>query len=237
MGQCRICHLWIRTFRMETLFEDEYLLVINKSAGFITEGPEKNGRPSLSDQLREQSAKPLHPCHRLDKDTSGVLVFAKSKAMLARVSEQFAKRKIRKTYLVRVDGIWNSSWNRVESHIQRNPEGKLLNGDVGKKAITTFRRLAQWQKYSLLESLPKTGRTHQIRLHCLFHKCPISGDGLYGSKTEEQPPMALHAWQLRFQHPMTSESQIIKAPLPDYWRTFWLKHCPIDICRPKRSEQ
>ena len=214
---------------MDTLFEDDQLLVINKPAGTIVEGPAKDGLESLETQLSSRFDKPIFPCHRLDKDTTGVLVFAKTKAALTAVSEQFAKRRVRKTYLVCLDGQWDPGWNRVDTKIQRLPDQRMANSTEGKEAVTTFRRLAFWNGKSLVEALPKTGRTHQIRLHCLFHQCPVSGDKLYATVTDDQPPMALHAWQLRFQHPTSGDPLILKAPLPDYWHTHWLKDCPVDM--------
>ncbi|MDA0346637.1 MAG: RluA family pseudouridine synthase [Verrucomicrobia bacterium] len=214
---------------MDPIFEDDHLLVINKKPGFIVEGPARNGLESLSTILSSKLGKPVHACHRLDKDTTGVVVFAKNKAALSAISEQFARRQVRKTYLVCVDGEWDKGWNRVQTKILRTDEQQMANSTEGKDSTTTFRRLAFWNKRSLLEALPKTGRTHQIRLHCLFHGCPVSGDGLYGSRTEDQPSMALHASQLRIQHPVSKASLLITAPLPDYWHTHWLKDCPLEI--------
>ena len=214
---------------MDSLFDDAQLLVIYKPPGFIVEGPSKNGQDSLTTLLASQLRKPVYPCHRLDKDTTGVLVFAKNKGSLKSISEQFAKRRVRKIYLACVAGEWDPAWNRVETRIQRTSENRMFNSEEGKEAVTTFRRLTFWNNRSLLEALPKTGRTHQIRLHCLYHQCPISGDSLYGIRSEDQPPMALHAWQLRFKHPTTSEALNLQAPLPDYWQTHWLKNCPVEI--------
>jgi RluA family pseudouridine synthase len=214
---------------MDILIDDSSILVLNKPAGFIVEGPFKDGRFSLTDQLEQEFKKYFYPCHRLDRDTSGILVFAKRKKVLVHLSKQFSDRKIRKTYLARVEGNWDTTWNRVESLIQRSPLGHMENGKQGKLAVTTFRRLAQWNQHSLLEALPKTGRTHQIRLHCLYHDCPISGDAVYGTPTSVEKPMALHAWKLQFLHPESGESISVNAPLPDYWKTHWLKDCPVEI--------
>ena len=214
---------------MEILFEDDEILVINKEAGFVTEGPEKDGVPSLASRIQSETGNLVFPCHRLDRDTSGVLVFAKKRKSLVAISEQFAKRKVRKSYLGCVEGEWNPTWNRVETLIRRNGSGKLVNGIKGKLSATTFRRLASWNDRSLIEALPKTGRTHQIRLHCEFQGCPILGDGLYGNHSESDPPMALHAWKLSFRHPSTGEPLQFKASVPDYWHDHWLKDCPTKI--------
>lgn len=214
---------------MDILIEDSSILVLNKPSGFIVEGPAKNGKNSLTTQLKELYESDFFPCHRLDKDTTGILVFAKSKKTLVNISKQFSDRKVRKSYLARVEGNWDPTWNRVETLVQRTPEGPMKNGDEGKLAITTFRRLAQWDEKSLLEALPKTGRTHQIRLHCLYHRCPISGDTVYGTNFAENIPMALHAWKLQFKHPDTSAPFSVIAPLPDYWKSYWLKGAPVGL--------
>jgi RluA family pseudouridine synthase len=214
---------------MDILIEDSSILVLNKPAGFIVEGPAKNAKNSLTSQLVEKFKSSFFPCHRLDRDATGILVFAKTKKALVNISKQFSDRKVRKNYLAKVQGNWNPAWSRVETRVQRTPEGPMENTNQGKLAITTFRRLAQWDGKSLIEALPKTGRTHQIRLHCLYHECPISGDTVYGAPSSEDKPMALHAWKLKFKHPETDESISIQAPLPDYWRDYWLLDCPVDI--------
>lgn len=229
----RLFQSWVNSHmqssNMDSLFEDDQLLVINKPTGFIVEGPPKDGQKSLTTLLISQLKKPIYPCHRLDKDTTGVLLFAKSKRTLTLISELFAKRKVRKTYLACVDGEWDLRWNKVETKIKRSSDQRMINSIEGKYSMTTFRRLANWNNKSLLEALPKTGRTHQIRLHCLFHNCPISGDSLYSNPSENNTPMALHAWQLRFNHPISKEALNLKAPLPDYWQNHWLKDCPFEI--------
>lgn len=214
---------------MDILFEDSSLLAINKPAGRISEGPAKDGLSSLEAFLRESMGIDLYPCHRLDRDTTGVLLFAKSKPALTSVHQQFSKRQVRKAYLVCVDGEWDPAWTRIETYIERHRDGSLINANKGKQALTTFRRLAHWNGRSLLQALPKTGRTHQIRLHCAFKKCPVLGDALYGSSSNAESTMALHASELRLRHPASHESLSIQAPLPAYWATEWLKGCPFEI--------
>ncbi len=214
---------------MNTLAEDSDILVVNKSAGCVVEGPSKNGVLSLVDSIRKEYGVTVYPCHRLDLNTTGAVVLAKNKKALVAINEQFASKRVRKTYLARVDGNWDPSWNLVRTLISRNADGSMQNGETGKEAITTFRRLANWDNKSLVEVLPKTGRTHQIRLHTALHNCPISGDTRYGVKTEVTYPMALHARNLKLKHPRTQEPLDIFAPLPDYWYTYWLRNCPLEV--------
>ena len=214
---------------MKILFEDALLLVISKPAGTITEGPTKDGKESAESWLSKNGQQRVYACHRLDRDTTGVVIFAKTKSALRLINEQFSKRQIKKTYLACVDGEWAKAWNRIETRIRRTTGAAWENADEGKLAITTFRGLASWNGRSLLQVLPKTGRTHQIRLHCAFKSCPISGDGLYGQRTEDLPSMALHARELLFKHPTTQENLRIEAPLPDYWQSHWLKDCPVQM--------
>lgn len=215
---------------MEVLFEDHALLIVNKAAGKIVEGPPMDGNESMQDILEADFDARLYPCHRLDKDTTGIVIFARQPSVLKSVFKQFEKKQVRKTYLARVDGEWPKSINRVESRIIRNPDGGCLNSDSeGKPSLTTFRCLDRWDGASLLEALPKTGRTHQIRLHCLKAGCPVSGDTLYNNPTEDEPTMALHAWKIRFKHPTSGESLQIIAPIPDYWKNHWLLGSSVDF--------
>lgn len=214
---------------MDILFEDSDVLVLNKPAGFIVEGPSKNGRLSLTDHIRKELGLPVYACHRLDRDTTGVLVFARNKNALSSINHQFASRRVKKTYLARVEGDWNPTWNRVETCISKKDDGSMVNSVNGKEAVTTFRRLANWDHKSLIEALPKTGRTHQIRLHALYHSCPISGDSRYGNPSDKSHPMALHARKLQLIHPEGKQPLEVIAPLPAYWANYWLKNCPIEL--------
>ncbi|MBH53209.1 MAG: hypothetical protein CMI18_02555 [Opitutaceae bacterium] len=214
---------------MNVLFQDKHILVVNKPARIVTEGPDHNKRDSLEKQLIARLEQVLWPCHRLDRDTTGAIIFAKSKSGKACIAKQFEKRQVRKSYLVCVHGEWQPEWNRVETHIARTTSGKMANTNRGKRSITTFRKLAFWNGKSLLEALVKTGRRHQIRLHCLHHQCPILGDRIYGKRAVNDPPMALHARQIRFRHPSTEAGLTVDASLPDYWHNHWLKDCPINI--------
>lgn len=214
---------------MDILIEDSDILVLNKPAGFIVEGPSKDGRLSLTDRIRKELGLNVFCCHRLDRDTTGVVVFAKNKKVLCSVNQLFASKRVKKTYLARVEGDWNPAWNRVVTFIAKQADGSMANSESGKEAITTFRRLANWNHKSLIEALPKTGRTHQIRLHTLFHNCPISGDIRYGKQAHDSQPMALHARKLQFRHPESKQLLELTAPLPDYWGSYWLKDCPIQL--------
>ncbi len=214
---------------MEVLFEDHVLLIVNKPAGLIVEGPALMGIKSLQVTLEERFNAKLHPCHRLDKDTTGIVIFARQPSVLKAMFKQFERKQVRKTYLARVNGEWPKSMNRIETRIARNPDGGWLNStSEGKQSLTTFRCLDRWASASLLEVLPKTGRTHQIRLHCLKAGFPISGDTLYSTPTEGSPTMALHGWKIRFKHPTTGESMEVSAPLPDYWKNHWLLGSSVD---------
>jgi RluA family pseudouridine synthase len=214
---------------MEIIFEDRELIIVNKPAGVIVEGADAGTPPSLTDQIQKRVQQEVFPCHRLDRDTTGIVVFAKKKQALKHAFAQFSNRSVRKTYLAVVDGDWDPAWNRVETKIKRQADGSMANSIDGKVALTTFHRLSNWDGKSLLQILPKTGRTHQIRLHCLYHNCPVSGDSLYGKRTSDHPPMALHAWQIQFHHPKSGEPMLLKASLPVYWANYWLKDCPYEL--------
>lgn len=214
---------------MDKIYEDSQILVVNKPPSVITEGPTIGSVESMEYRLSQTQSSSCFACHRLDRDTTGVLLFAKGKPSLKALNEQFANRRVRKTYIACIRGEWETNWSRIETHIRRNSSGGWENAQQGKKAISTIRRLAFWNNQSLIEVLPKTGRTHQIRLHCAHQNCPILGDDLYNTQETDKVPMALHARELRFVHPTTQKPLQFQAPLPDYWHDHWLKDCPLEL--------
>jgi len=219
------------------LWEDRDSFAIAKPAGFICEGPQGTyPNPSLETLLRDQG-RSAYAAHRLDVDTTGVLLFVRQKKAIARYQELFSSKRVRKSYLAVVHGAWPKSINKVEASLRRRVDqpGYEAHRD-GQSAITTFRLLASASDRSLVEALPKTGRTHQIRLHCLETGHPILGDKLYSKANAESsegtPPMALHAQKLRFCHPVSGEDINISCPLPDYWQDYWLR----GLSWPQRSK-
>jgi RluA family pseudouridine synthase len=216
---------------LTAVFEDEWLLAVNKPRGWAVQ-------PDLETAVKQRWGRGLVAYHRLDKDTTGVILFGKRPEIHRAMSEVFEKKKIRKAYFALVRGVWRPEWNKVESFVDRAADGRMQNltraeTKTARHAMTTFRLLSTSPQLSWIEAMPKTGRTHQIRLHCLLKDCPILGDTLYGPERREaqlqsarvERVLALHAYRLDFTHPKTGESLRLIAPPPAPWQE-WLAALP-----------
>ena len=159
--------------------------------------------------------------HRLDRDTSGIIVMAKNEKAHIFLQEQFRERTINKRYLALVDGAPPTPSGRVEAPIGRDPirrqQMAILTPDKGRESVTEYRTLKQYAKHTLIEAHPLTGRTHQIRVHMAFLKCPIVGDVLYGRRKQSIPldRHFLHAYRLTILLPGHDEPMTFEAPLPE----------------------
>jgi RluA family pseudouridine synthase len=203
---------------VELLFEDADLAVVNKPPGLASEGKDGNDLLSI---LSEQLKRKIILYHRLDKATSGTLLIGKTRRWNKEIAELFLQKRMRKSYWAMVEGGWSAEWNRVETFIRRGEDGLMQNHpDQGKSALTTFHLLKGTDSHSWIQALPKTGRTHQIRLHCLAKGCPVVGDPLYGNGSELEP-LALHAESLSFRHPGTGKTIQVKATPPSYWQKWF----------------
>src|SRR5688572_13562672 len=159
--------------------------------------------------------------HRLDKDTSGLILLAKNERAHRWLQDQFRLRKVEKTYLALVDGKPPTPSGRVEAYIGRDPSHRrrmaIVPESRGREAISEYKTVESFKDHTLLKFHPITGRTHQIRLHCAFLGCPIVGDEVYGRKKSsiEMERHFLHAYQLRIVLPGEKEPRIFEAPLPE----------------------
>jgi RluA family pseudouridine synthase len=221
-----------RSDKIEILFEDEVLIIVDKPAGVPTQATLDKNRPHvyglLHDQLREKNPDAylaLH--HRLDKDTSGVLLFCKDKDYNLKISEMFKHHQFEKIYWALTElGKAKPEW-QVKNHLAEKPAPRSQRMSLhsvksgGQLAITDFRLLEKHKKGLLIEAKPKTGRMHQIRVHLAEGRLPILGDDLYNPKpTTPAPRMMLHAHQLVFKHPKTGEDLTITSPPPpDFEKT------------------
>ncbi len=201
------------------LFEDAEILIINKPAGIpvLPDGWDKDA-PYLVKSLEERSGK-LWVVHRLDKITSGVMVFARSAEAHRTLSMLFEHHEAKKIYHAIVVG--SPTWDK---HIARHPlqvdvghkHRTLVDNHLGKSSETFFRVLERFNSFSLLEALPATGRTHQVRAHTSAMGFPLLGDSLYGApETDLIDRPALHAYSLSFNHPATHERVTYTAPIPE----------------------
>lgn len=201
----------------QILYEDEYLLIINKPSGYIIYPENHQGRGTIVNMVANFYQKndlnlSVRHCHRLDKDTSGCLVFAKDVITHSAMCRLFEKHQIEKTYWAYVEGIIEKP-GIVNYAIgkDRHINGKMVVYTNGKKAKTIYKPLSYKNNRTLLEIKIDTGRTHQIRVHMATIGHPLIGDTLYGSQTVGR--VMLHCKTLSFVHPITNEKIYIEAPL------------------------
>ena len=218
------------------VFEDDHLLVIDKPAGVAVHGG-SGVSFGVIEQLRQArpTAKFLELIHRLDKETSGLLMIAKKRSALLALQEQFRQRETGKTYAALVLGTWPASKKVIDTPLhkfltadgERRVKAVSESNEDGRRSITLVKVVSLFDQFSLLDVTIKTGRTHQIRVHLLSVGHAIAGDEKYGdelinhalSKGSAVPGikfkrMFLHARRLRFEHPATAEVIELQAPLP-----------------------
>jgi 23S rRNA pseudouridine955/2504/2580 synthase len=208
------------------LYEDDGLIVLNKPSGFPVHGGSgiNSGVIEALRQLRPQQ-KFLELVHRLDKETSGVLLIAKKRSMLNALHEMFRGDGMQKTYLALLAGRWERKKQIVNAPLLKNilksGERMVVVSQAGKEAETLFTRLKRYEDATLVHAAPKTGRTHQIRVHAAFLGHPIIGDDRYGDdqtnrafKQRGYKRLFLHAESLSFVHPVSGKAMTFTAPLP-----------------------
>lgn len=221
------------------VYEDEHLMVINKPRGLLVHLGAGERVATLVDFLRQQG-KPLSSVgpaeragivHRLDKDTSGLMIVCKTDAAHWKLAEDFASRRLTKNYIALVCGV-PPLRGRIEAPIERHATHRKKFAVVphGKDAITEYSVAQHWRKFALLDINLLTGRTHQIRVHLNYLNHPVVGDPLYGGEKraldsagspevraalEKLRGQALHAAKLQFTHPITAQTLQFEAPMPD----------------------
>ncbi len=223
---------------LAVLFENDDVVVIDKPAGLVVHPGAGHRSHTLVNGLLAHCASlkgafpgtPLRPgiVHRLDKDTSGVIIAAKRPDVLERLAAQFRRRRTKKLYLAFVSGRLKERSGRVETYIARDRTHRQrftvlsAGGEVparGKLAVTTWRVLKEWQGESLVALTPATGRTHQLRVHLKYLGCPIAGDALYGrGGRADGGRLMLHAWKLKITLPGEERARVFVAPVPQDFR-------------------
>lgn len=216
---------------IEVVYEDAHLLVVNKPVGLVVHPAPGNWSGTLLNGLLARDEKALLVpragiVHRLDKDTSGLMVVARDRATMDALVALIAERKVQRQYLALAHGSWTGPKTRtVDAPIGRDPRNRLRMAVVdlaihaGKSARTDIRCLDGVNGGCWVQCTLHTGRTHQIRVHMASLKHPLVGDSLYGgAPVEQMQRQALHAYRLAFTHPMTGEALEFNAPLPDDMR-------------------
>ena len=209
---------------VSVLYEDEDLIVVNKPAGILVHPSGGHYQDTLANQLmgyfRKRGETPvLRAIGRLDKDTSGAVLFAKTKLAAARLSEDREQGRYRKEYLALAEGTFEERVGEIHIPVAQVPGSSPIRMKLdpagGKEAHTYWELERQFPDAALLRLHITTGRTHQIRVHMAGIGHPLLGDSLYGKKCEEFSRAALHAWKLTLCHPVTGKQLVIEAPVPE----------------------
>ena len=213
---------------LEVIFENENVLVVNKPAGMVVHPSAGHGSgtlvhallsymPFLSDENSNQRPGIVH---RLDKETSGLILVAKNEKSQLWLQEQFSTRKVEKIYLALVDGHPRTKTGKIEAPIYRSPFNRkkmaIAPINKGRLAVTNYSTEKEFQNHTLLLVKPFTGRTHQIRVHLASIGCPVVGDTVYGRKNPSLPIQRhfLHAYELKITLLLEKEPRSFKADLP-----------------------
>lgn len=209
------------------IFEDDSLLVIDKPAGVVVNRAESQKGETLEDWAAQKgiAVERSGIVHRLDKDTSGILVIGKTPEAFENLKDQFKSREVVKKYLALVHGKVIPAEGTINAPIERNPFNRRHFGVFpgGREATTDYKvynNYNDYKNYTLLELTPHTGRTHQIRVHLKYINHPIVSDPIYGGRKNYQadlkfcPRLFLHATYLRIKHPQTGETLEFNSSLP-----------------------
>ena len=212
---------------LQVLHEDNHIIVVNKRAGDIVQGDKTGDKPLsevvksyLKEKYNKEGNVYLGVVHRLDRPTTGIILFSKTSKALPRLNKLFAERSAKKTYWALVKNQPPKTNDTLVHWLKKNPKNNksttyIKEVDGSKKAILHYRIIKKLDNFYLLEIDLETGRHHQIRTQLASIGCPIKGDLKYGfDRSNKDASISLHARTLRFTHPVNKEDLIITAPLP-----------------------
>lgn len=216
---------------LDILYEDNDIIVVNKPKGMVVHPAAGNYTGTLVNALMEYCGDRLSDIngvirpgivHRIDKDTSGILVVAKSNEAHEKLSEKLKEHDINRIYIAVVEGILREESGKIDAPIGRHPVERkkmAVNTKTGRRAVTYFKVLERFKNATVIEVRLETGRTHQIRVHMSYIGYPILGDEVYGRKKQKYDigGQALHAKTLGFEHPITGKYMEFQADLPEYF--------------------
>ena len=202
------------------VYEDDWFLVLNKPAGLLSVPTPKKESRTLTGILNQDAETRdlkyrLHPCHRLDRDTSGLIIYAKGKSIQKKMIDAFRNRVVGKKYVAFVHGKLLSC------------DGQICLAIEGKSALTKYKVIEEKSNYSVLEVSPVTGRTNQIRIHFKNIQHPLVGEDKFAFRkdfTLRAKRVCLHAGYLEFKHPQTGKIVVVKSPLPEDMQKFLKDH-------------
>lgn len=215
---------------LDILYEDEYLLVVNKPCNMSVHCSPSERHGTLVNALLyhikdfnfvgDKSRAGI--IHRLDKDTSGIMIVGKNADIVSAIQEQFKNRTIKKIYHAIVIGVLRDNFYEINLPIGRHSvyRKKMTVREDGKKALSYIKVLNRFKKHTLIEVNIKTGRTHQIRVHCSYKGFPVAGDKIYSKSYSNYSNLMLIAKQIEFTHPISGEIMKFEVDYTDYFRDF-----------------
>ena len=226
--------------KLRIIFEDEYLIVVEKREGLLTVPTIAGSRETtvfsiLKNYVRKQNSRAcIYTVHRLDRETSGILVFAKTQELQEYMRTYWRQLVTRRTYVAVADGRFEEKQGTIVSWLTEDKRNAMVYSspvdDGGQKAVTHYKVLNDNPYYSLLELNLETGRTNQIRVHLASKGHPVTGDRKYGHGNEESPldRLCLHARILEFTHPVTEQTVHFETPIPKEFRKIVAKRLPTE---------
>lgn len=215
--------------RVKIVYEDQWLIVADKRSGVLTMSTGKEGEVTaysiLYDYMKRMHGRNsrIFIVHRIDRETSGLVIFAKDETTKLQLQETWNKSVLERKYCAILEGHPASERGTVHSWLKENPKSMKVTSSPedngGKEAVTHYRVLSYGRHYSLVEFELETGRKHQIRVHASMTGCPVAGDRKYGAKGNPAGRLALHARNITFRHPVTGKVLSFETPLPNVFKT------------------
>jgi len=212
--------------RYDIVYEDEYILIVNKPPGMLVVPTPKGETNTLTDLLNQELDRcgvlaNVYPCHRIDRETSGLVIYAKDKSVRRSMMDRFKRRLVKKTYVAFVHGIVRKDFDTLRGNVYNQKKRKT------ELMITKFRVIERRRDFSIVEVKPVTGRTNQIRIHFKTLGHPLVGESVYAFRKDFKlrfKRVALHAKALAFIHPVTGKRMNFNLPLPADMANF-LERC------------
>ena len=214
---------------VDIVYEDDDLLIVNKESGMVVHPAPGNYSGTLVNALmgkfKLSNKDNIRPgiVHRIDKDTSGLLVVAKNDEIHDKLSEMIKNKEVERKYIALVDGVINHETGTIDAPIGRdiNNRQKMIVTDLNSKdAVTHFRVLKRYKDKTLIECKLETGRTHQIRVHSSYKGFPIAGDKIYSKSFSKYKGLMLLSKEIEFMHPITKEKMNFEIDYPEYFKNF-----------------
>ena len=208
------------------IYSDNDIVVFNKASGILTASDRYDKDAPRLDLIAEPEFGRLMAVHRIDKDTSGIVIYARNADAHRNLSIAFERRLVKKVYHALVHG--RPAWDTYVSEAKLLPDGDahhrtIVNKRLGKASCTEFKLIGTCGPFSWIEARPLTGRTHQIRVHAKYLGHPVVGDKVYGKEVKGLNGQLLHAYKLSFTHPRTKKLVTFEAKLPDYFENYLKK--------------